>query len=142
MNKYNSETEFQIAKRDSGSGTLIYNLRQDGYRKGKPNMVNDVTIQINGHNLSLDQYDELEQVIITALNERYTEPEISSMEEFYGLYFQKRHQFEEQRDGQYIYNLMYEVNPIMAKKYNGTEIDPFYNNAVIVDFIKACFSNK
>jgi len=141
MNKYIPETLFQAAEKSRSSNGGVYNLRQDGYRNGKPNMVKDVTIQIHGHNFSKEEYAEIEKVIITALNERYTKPEITSIE-FYRLYqFQRqRLQFKELRDGQLVFSLMYKLMPAQANKYTGTEIDPFNNDNVIDKFIIACFS--
>lgn len=140
MSKYKPETEFKVDKTSRGMGGIVYNLRQDGYRNGEPNMVNDVMIQITGHNLDPLQIKELEDIIVDALNEKYTEPSVNSIEEFYEIYFEHRHGYPQQRDGQFTFNLMYELRPDLANKYRGSDVDPFYDNSRIDAFLKACFS--
>lgn len=53
------------------SGNFIYNLRQDGWKKGEPNLVNDVAVQINAHHLSEEQRAKITEVITNALNEAF-----------------------------------------------------------------------
>ena len=45
------------------------------------------------------------------------------------------------RDGQVVFNEMYKLNPDIANKYRGTEIDPFYDNNKMPLFIDACFND-
>ena len=139
-NKYKPETLFRATTEGRRIGSFIYNLRKDGYRKGKPNFINDVTIEIIGSNLDKEQYRELEEIIISALNEKYTEPEVNSIEEFYSVYLRERHKYPQQRDGQFVFNLMYELNPSAAGKLTGSDIDPFNNDKNIDAFVTACFS--
>ena len=63
MSKYNSDNKFKISSNGKDSGILIYNLYQDGWDKGKPRMVNDITIQINGYNTSSKHIYEIAKFI-------------------------------------------------------------------------------
>lgn len=140
MNKYKPETEFRIASDRGPSGSsLIFNLKQDGYDGSFPNMVNDVTIQIHGYSISPEQYHEIEEIIINALNEKYYTSSVNSIEEFYKIYNKNRSKFPQQRDGQFIFNLMNDLKPDLANRYRGTSIDPFYNDDNIVPFLEKCF---
>lgn len=40
-----------------------------------------------------------------------------------------------QRQGQYAFNKLYEMNPTIASKIRGTEFDPFYNDSRISLFL-------
>lgn len=48
--------------------TLLYTLRQDGWRKGKPVMVNDVTIRIENANGSQTPIEQIVRLIMDAVN--------------------------------------------------------------------------
>jgi hypothetical protein len=50
---------------------LIYTLRHRGWRKGKPEMENDVWISINGRTITEKQRNQIAQVITKALNENF-----------------------------------------------------------------------
>lgn len=140
MKSYTPETEFRIADNNSTLGiSFIYNLKQNGYTGNEQNIVNDVTIQIHRNSLNRKQYEELEEVIITALNNKYFEPKVTCIESFYEVYFQRRNRFPNQRDGEFIFNLMHEVNPVMATKYTATDISPYNDDSKIDSFIAACF---
>lgn len=66
IEKYMPETKFAI------DDNLIYNLKQNGYRKGKPLMVNDMTISL-GWTKGVDKelLADMAQTICDALNEKY-----------------------------------------------------------------------
>jgi hypothetical protein len=53
---------------ESEYGTLIYSLKQDGWRKGEPIMVNDVTIRIENANGSSHDLGPIAARILAALN--------------------------------------------------------------------------
>lgn len=65
MKLYKPETSFILGDR------CVYSLRQDGWDKGTPRMVNDVFISITAHHLPVWQQKELQVVIQTALNNFY-----------------------------------------------------------------------
>jgi len=65
MSTYTPETPFET------TSNLIYNLRQQGFRKGKPIMVNDVAISVQAAGLESEQQDEIMKVIQDALNEKF-----------------------------------------------------------------------
>lgn len=65
MSKYKPETKW------TSDGNLVYNLHQDGWKKGEPIMVNDVAIQIQATHLSDDEQAKIAGIIKTALNEEY-----------------------------------------------------------------------
>jgi hypothetical protein len=71
MSEYNSDTKFKISSNDRGSGILIYNLYQDGWDKGKPRMVNDITIQIHSNDASPEQISDIADFIQKSLNKKY-----------------------------------------------------------------------
>ena len=52
---------------ESEYGTLIYSLKQDGWRKGEPIMVNDVTIRIENANRSSHDLGPIAARILAAL---------------------------------------------------------------------------
>lgn len=52
-------------------GAMIFSLRQNGFRKGIPQMENDVWINIQSRTISQEQRDEIAKVIVDALNERF-----------------------------------------------------------------------
>ena len=52
---------------ESEYGTLIYSLKQDGWRKGEPIMVNDVTIRIENANGSSHDLGPIAARILAAL---------------------------------------------------------------------------
>ena len=65
MKYYNPETSFK-------TGTnCVYTLRQTGYDKGEPIMVNDVFISIHGNHLSPAALIEIRDRIAIALNNKY-----------------------------------------------------------------------
>jgi len=65
MRKYKPETSWKI------EDNLVYNLRQDGWRKGKPIMVNDIAISIEARHLSSEFRADIANTIATALNMKY-----------------------------------------------------------------------
>lgn len=50
---------------------MIYSLRQNGWRKGQPQMENDVWINIQSRTISQEQRDAIAQVIVDALNDAF-----------------------------------------------------------------------
>lgn len=138
MSKYNSDNKFKISSNGKDSGILIYNLYQDGWDKGKPRMVNDITIQINGYNTSSKHIYEIAKFIKESLDKKYFKG-VNTIGDFYNLYHTERQNYPHERDGQFTFNLMYEVRPEQANKHKGTNLDPFYNDEMMHDFIKACF---
>jgi hypothetical protein len=65
MSKYKPETPWQI------SDNLVYNLKQDGWIKGEPFMVNDVAVSINARHLDEKTQKRIAGVISSALNEEF-----------------------------------------------------------------------
>jgi hypothetical protein len=57
----------QWHREDSAYGVLIYSLKQDGWRKGEPRMVNDVTIKIENANGSENDLDQIAARILAAI---------------------------------------------------------------------------
>ena len=45
------------------------------------------------------------------------------------------------RWGQIAFNLMYEINPEVANKYRGSDIDPFHKDIFRDIFIDTCFDD-
>lgn len=39
------------------------------------------------------------------------------------------------RKGQICFNLISEIYPVFAEKYRGTEIDPYYDDSLILSFL-------
>jgi hypothetical protein len=62
---YVSETSFVC------DGSIVYNLRQTGWRKGKPEMSNDIAVYIQGNHLPESLVKDIAETICTALNRRY-----------------------------------------------------------------------
>jgi len=62
---YKPETGWKI------EGDLIYNLRQVGWRKGEPIMVNDVAVSVSAQHLSKKVRKDIAETIVTALNRKY-----------------------------------------------------------------------
>jgi|WetSurMetagenome_2_1015567.scaffolds.fasta_scaffold63160_4 hypothetical protein len=62
---YVPETPFVCAD------SIIYNLRQNGWRKGKPEMSSDIAVYIHGNHLPKDLVREIAETICTALNRKY-----------------------------------------------------------------------
>lgn len=54
-------------REDSYGSTLLYTLRQEGWRKGQPVMVNDVAVRIERHNGSVTDIEPIVQTILSAL---------------------------------------------------------------------------
>lgn len=52
-------------KHDTG---MVYSLRQNGWRKGEPQMENDVWINIQSRTITREQRDAIASVIVDALN--------------------------------------------------------------------------
>jgi hypothetical protein len=50
---------------------MVYNLRQTGWSKGKPEMSNDVAIYIQGNHLSKSLIREIAETLCEALNRKY-----------------------------------------------------------------------
>ena len=138
MPEYNSDNKFKISSDGRGSGILIYNLYQDGWDKGKPRMVNDITIQIHGNNASPEQISDIADFVQKFLNKKYFKG-VNTIGDFYNLYYAERQNYPQQRAGQFAFNLMHEVRPEQANKHTGTNLDPFHNDEMMHDFIKACF---
>ena len=68
MPKYVPETTFR-ATEDS---TLVYNLRQDGWDKGEPRMINDIAISIQDYrHRGPEVVEEIAHVIQQALNKHF-----------------------------------------------------------------------
>ena len=65
MIKYNPETPWAIEK------NLIYNLRQDGFRKGVPVMINDVAVSVEARHLPPEIQEDIVNTIFVALNRKY-----------------------------------------------------------------------
>lgn len=53
-------------------GNLVYNLRQVGWRKGEPEMANDVAVTIQAHHLSPEIQADIANTICAELNRKYT----------------------------------------------------------------------
>lgn len=53
-------------------GNLVYNLRQVGWREGKPEMANDVAVTIQAHHLSPEIQADIANTICAELNKKYT----------------------------------------------------------------------
>lgn len=47
---------------------MVYNLKQDGWRKGVPVMTNDIAVTIEAQHLPADVQSEIARVICVALN--------------------------------------------------------------------------
>lgn len=63
---YVPETPFQA----TGDATMIYTLRQEGWRKGEPVMVNDVAISFNLIRDDALRHEIVNQMVVF-LNARY-----------------------------------------------------------------------
>lgn len=61
---YTPETQFQI----TSDTRMVYNLRQEGWRKGMPTMVNDIAVSIEARHLPEEVQAEIARVICVALN--------------------------------------------------------------------------
>lgn len=44
-----------------------------------------------------------------------------------------------QRDGQAIFNSVWDISPTVAERFRGTHVDPFNNNDRIPEFVDALF---
>lgn len=62
--EYKPETPFLVSE----DGSLVYNLKQNGWDSGKPRMVNDVWIPINAPK---EHRVEIAKAIMNALNKVY-----------------------------------------------------------------------
>lgn len=61
---YQPETGFSITE----DSRLVYNLRQDGWRKGQPVMVNDIAVGIEARHLPAETQAAVARLIHAALN--------------------------------------------------------------------------
>jgi hypothetical protein len=65
---YQSETEFKVTE----DKRMVYSLRQDGWRKGQPIMVNDIAVTIEAHHLPADVQAAIARTIQLTLNANYS----------------------------------------------------------------------
>jgi hypothetical protein len=65
--KYQSETNFQITE----DNRMIYNLRQDGFKKGQPIMVNDIAVTIEARHLPIETQIGIAKLIKMTLDANY-----------------------------------------------------------------------
>lgn len=54
-------------------GNLVYNLRQTAWKKGEPEMSNDIAVTIQARHLPAEIQTEIADVICTALNRKYVD---------------------------------------------------------------------
>jgi hypothetical protein len=62
--KYEPTTPFYM----TDDGSLVYNLKQDGWRQGEPRMVNDVWIAVNA---PLEHHVQIARTIMRELNGQF-----------------------------------------------------------------------
>lgn len=59
-----------------------------------------------------------------------------------GEFYKKLYEFIEEKSsyrlGQAAFNLMTDLAPHIAKKYLGSDLDPFYNDERIEEFVRIC----
>jgi 5-carboxymethyl-2-hydroxymuconate isomerase len=82
VHMYEPETEFRSNK----DGTMIYNLKQHGWRQGEPLMINDVYLNVSQQILQGEVRDsetvkEIAEAVCAFLNEKY--PVIIEEDEHY-----------------------------------------------------------
>lgn len=68
QNQPESEAPTWHCERHSDGGALLYTLRQDGWRKGEPVMVNDMMIRIEKDNRSTTDLTPVIDKILATLN--------------------------------------------------------------------------
>ena len=61
---YTPETKFRI----TNDSRMVYNLRQEGWKKGMPTMVNDIAVGIEARHLPEEVQAEIARAICAALN--------------------------------------------------------------------------
>lgn len=64
---YKTETEFHT----SDDNRLVYSLRQDGYKKGRPVMVNDIAVSIEARHLPAETQAAIAKLIKDTLNTNF-----------------------------------------------------------------------
>ena len=126
--KYIAETPFLID--DNG----IYCLKQEGWSNGKPIMVNDIYIRVDGE-LPYRSLIEMSEV----LNRKHFRPGIVNSSDFYQFINRIRHIQGKQREGQFIFNMMWLAKPEITDQLRGTEYDCFHNDELIEKFVNKCF---
>ncbi len=73
---YIPETQFQI----TSDNRMVYNLRQEGYRKGMPAMTNDIAVSIEARHLPEEVQEEIARVICVALNRELVNGQLGGLE--------------------------------------------------------------
>lgn len=62
------EDKAQWLRADSGSSVLLYTLKQIGWRKGQPEMCNDLMIRIENANRSNNDLNPIAERVLATLN--------------------------------------------------------------------------
>ena len=118
-------------------GNVVYCLKQESWKLGKPVMVNDIYFQVNG-----TETITIAHGITKMLNEQVVASCVTSIIEFKAMIYKLEFMKGEQRAGQFAYNIMHLLYPKRVVALNGGDFDPFYDDRRIDSFITKCLESE